>query len=93
MNQFWEYTFQCSFAPPPAGWVEAGGKLCTGDEDLGNVETELLNVSDLRPEYNIYKAVHALAHALDDMLRCVPGNGPFSGHSCASFERLEPWQV
>ncbi|XP_026220302.1 LOW QUALITY PROTEIN: extracellular calcium-sensing receptor-like [Anabas testudineus] len=93
VNQFWEYTFQCRFAPPPEGWVETGGTMCTGDEDLETVETELLNVSDLRPEYNIYKAVYALAHALDDMLRCVPGNGPFSRHSCASFKTLEPWQL
>ncbi|XP_037631936.1 extracellular calcium-sensing receptor-like [Sebastes umbrosus] len=93
VNQFWEYTFQCRFAPPPAGWVEAGGVLCTGQEDLESVETELLDISNLRPEYNVYKAVYALAYALDDMLRCVPGRGPFSGHSCARLQRLELWQL
>ncbi|XP_074498383.1 extracellular calcium-sensing receptor-like [Sebastes fasciatus] len=93
VNQFWEYTFQCRFAPPPAGWVEAGGELCTGQEDLESVETELLDISNLRPEYNVYKAVYALAYALDDMLRCVPGKGPFSGHSCARLQRLELWQL
>ncbi|KAM9359522.1 extracellular calcium-sensing receptor-like [Symphorus nematophorus] len=93
VRQFWEYTFQCRFAPPPAGWIEAGGALCTGQENLDVVETELLDVSELRPEYNVYKAVYALAYALDDMLRCVPGRGPFSGHSCASLQRLKPWQL
>ncbi|XP_037631919.1 extracellular calcium-sensing receptor-like [Sebastes umbrosus] len=93
VNQFWEHTFQCRFAPPPAGWVEAGGELCTGQEDLESVETELLDISNLRPEYNVYKAVYALAYALDDMLRCVPGRGPFSGHSCGSLQRLELWQL
>ncbi|XP_050925204.1 extracellular calcium-sensing receptor-like [Lates calcarifer] len=93
VNQFWEHTFQCRFAPPPAGWVEAGGALCTGQEDLENVETEFLDVSDLRPEYNVYKAVYALAYALDNMLQCEPGRGPFSGNSCASFQSLEPWQL
>uniref|UniRef100_UPI003AB0CF01 extracellular calcium-sensing receptor-like n=1 Tax=Centroberyx gerrardi TaxID=166262 RepID=UPI003AB0CF01 len=93
VRQFWEYTFQCRFAPPPAGWVNAGGALCTGQEDLGNVETGFLDESDLRIEYNVYKAVYALAYALDDMLQCVPGRGPFSGHSCASLQRLEPWQL
>ncbi|XP_037631634.1 extracellular calcium-sensing receptor-like [Sebastes umbrosus] len=93
VNQFWEYTFQCRFAPPPAGWVEAGGELCTGQEDLESVETELLDISNLRPEYNVYKAVYALAYALDDMSRCVPGRGPFSGYSCASLQRLELWQL
>ncbi|XP_053177572.1 extracellular calcium-sensing receptor-like [Scomber japonicus] len=93
VNQFWEYIFQCRFAPPPAGWVESGGTLCTGDEDLENVETDFLDLSNLRPEYNIYKAVYALAYALDDMLQCVPGKGPFRGHSCATLQRLEPWQL
>ncbi|XP_034723028.1 extracellular calcium-sensing receptor-like [Etheostoma cragini] len=93
VKQFWESTFQCRFPPLPAGWVEAGGGLCTGQEDLENVGTEYLDVSNLRPEYNIYKAVYALAYALDDMLRCVPGRGPFSGHSCATLQTLEPWQL
>ncbi|KAM7412961.1 hypothetical protein PAMA_020378 [Pampus argenteus] len=93
VRQFWEHTFQCRFAPLPADWVEAEGALCTGDEDLENVETEFLDVSNLRPEYNIYKAVYALAYALDDLLKCVPGRGPFSGHSCTTLQRLEPWQL
>ncbi|XP_071396847.1 extracellular calcium-sensing receptor-like [Centroberyx affinis] len=93
VRQFWEYTFQCRFAPPPAGWLDAGGALCTGQEDLGNVETGFLDVSELRPEYNVYKAVYALAYALDDMLQCVPGRGPFSGHSCTTLQRMDPWQV
>ncbi|KAM4627570.1 extracellular calcium-sensing receptor-like [Polymixia lowei] len=90
---FWEDTFQCRFSPAPSKLVDAGGRLCTGQEDLGNVDFVFLDVSDLRPEYNVYKAVYALAHALHDMLQCVPGRGPFTGHSCASLERLELWQL
>ncbi|XP_014186912.2 extracellular calcium-sensing receptor-like, partial [Haplochromis burtoni] len=93
VNQFWEFTFQCRFAPAPAGWLEGGGAICTGQEDLGNVDTEYLDISNLRPEYNVYKAVYALAHSLDDMLRCKPGRGPFSGDSCATLQSLEPWQL
>ncbi|XP_058479966.1 extracellular calcium-sensing receptor-like [Solea solea] len=93
VNQFWEHSFQCRFAPPPASWVEAGGELCTGQEVIENVETEFLDVSDLRPEYNVYKAVYTLAYALDDMLQCEPGRGPFSNNTCAHLQRLEPWQL
>ncbi|XP_014913704.1 extracellular calcium-sensing receptor-like [Poecilia latipinna] len=93
LRKFWEHTFQCRFAPPPADWLEAGGALCSGEEDLESAQTEFLDVSNLRPEYNIYKAVYALAHALDDMLQCQPGRGPFSGHSCASLQKLEAWQL
>ncbi|XP_039454195.1 extracellular calcium-sensing receptor-like [Oreochromis aureus] len=93
VNQFWEFTFQCRFAPAPAGWLEGRGALCTGEEDLDNVDTEFLDISNLRPEYNVYKAVYALAYSLDDMLRCEPGRGPFRGHSCATLQTLEPWQL
>ncbi|XP_058479977.1 extracellular calcium-sensing receptor-like [Solea solea] len=93
VNQFWEHTFQCRFAPPPADWVEAGGELCTGQEVIENVENDFLDVSNLRPGYNVYKAVYALAYALDDMLQCEPGRGPFSNNTCAHLQRLEPWQL
>ncbi|KAG7496818.1 hypothetical protein JOB18_025645 [Solea senegalensis] len=93
VNQFWEHRFQCRFAPPPAGWVETGGELCTGQEAEENAETEFLDVSNLRLEYNVYKAVYALAYALDDMLQCEPGRGPFSNNTCAHLQTLEPWQV
>ncbi|TNN65966.1 Extracellular calcium-sensing receptor [Liparis tanakae] len=93
VNQFWEYTFQCRFAPPHEGWVEAGGSLCTGQEDLEILETEFLDISNLRPEYNVYKAVYALAYALDNMLQCEAGRGPFREHSCGDLQRLEPWQA
>uniref|UniRef100_I3JYY9 Extracellular calcium-sensing receptor-like n=1 Tax=Oreochromis niloticus TaxID=8128 RepID=I3JYY9_ORENI len=92
-SMFWEFAFQCRFAPAPAGWLEGGGALCTGEENLENVDNEFLDVSNLRPEYNVYKAVYALAYSLDDMLRCKPGRGPFSGNSCATLQSLEPWQL
>ncbi|MED6273387.1 hypothetical protein CHARACLAT_005806 [Characodon lateralis] len=93
VNQFWEFTFQCRFKPTPSGWVENGGKVCSGDEDLEAVETEFLDVSDLRSEYNVYKAVYALAYALDEILKCKPGKGPFYKQSCATMKTLEPWQL
>uniref|UniRef100_A0AAY5KP98 G-protein coupled receptors family 3 profile domain-containing protein n=1 Tax=Esox lucius TaxID=8010 RepID=A0AAY5KP98_ESOLU len=92
VRQFWETMFECEFKPPSV-LVEVGKNVCTGQEDLRAVESGFADVSDLRPEYNVYKAVYALAHALHDLLQCVPGRGPFSGHSCASIKKLEPWQV
>uniref|UniRef100_A0A665UNE6 Extracellular calcium-sensing receptor-like n=1 Tax=Echeneis naucrates TaxID=173247 RepID=A0A665UNE6_ECHNA len=91
--RFWEHTFKCRFAPPPSGWVEAGGAICTGQEDLETVQTEFLDILNLRPEYNVYKAVYALAYALHELLQCEPGRGPSSGNSCGDLQRLEPWQL
>ncbi|XP_029699319.1 extracellular calcium-sensing receptor [Takifugu rubripes] len=93
VKQFWEHTFQCKFAPPPAGQVDTGGRPCTGREHLEDAETEFMDLSNLRPEYNVYKAVYALAYAIDDMLKCEPGRGPFGGKRCGSLKQLEPWQI
>ncbi|KAJ7995379.1 hypothetical protein DPEC_G00243960 [Dallia pectoralis] len=92
VRQFWEAMFECAFEPS-LGWVESGKNVCTGREDLSAAAGGFVDVTDLRPEYNVYKAVYALAHALHDLLQCVPGKGPFSGHSCASIKKLEPWQL
>ena len=94
MKQFWEHVFQCKFVIPGMEFEgQTLERLCTGNESLRNIETEFLDLSNLRPEYNVYKAVYALAHALQDMMQCVPGSGPFKGQSCASLQGLEPWQV
>ncbi|KAL3991763.1 torsin-1 [Sarotherodon galilaeus] len=60
---------------------------------IENVETEFFDLSNLRPDYNVYKAVYSLAYALNDMLHCKPGTGPFRGHSCATLQTMEPWQL
>ncbi|XP_068173135.1 extracellular calcium-sensing receptor-like [Antennarius striatus] len=91
VKRFWEYTFQCNFDLKDV--AESGMPHCTGEEEIENVETVFLDISNLRAEYNIYKAVYALAHALNNMLQCEPGRGPFSGNSCATLETIEPWQL
>ncbi|XP_056466443.1 extracellular calcium-sensing receptor-like [Gadus chalcogrammus] len=94
VKKFWEHIFRCKFV---SAGMEVEGQTqerrCTGNELLRNIETEFLDLSNLRPEYNVYKAVYALAHALHDLLQCVPGSGPFKGQSCASLQGLEPWQI
>ncbi|XP_067101758.1 extracellular calcium-sensing receptor-like [Osmerus mordax] len=86
--QFWEEVFGCRFEH--AG---LGVPVCSGQEALAPQAQLYLDVSDLRAEYNIYKAVYTLAHALHSLLRCVPGQGPFPGRSCASMDNMEPWQL
>ncbi|XP_028320830.1 extracellular calcium-sensing receptor-like [Gouania willdenowi] len=91
VRQYWEYVFQCKFKPTEK--AESSETKCTGQEQINNVETEFLDLSNLRPEYNIYKAVYALAYALHNMLQCEPGRGPFSRNSCANQKSLELWQM
>uniref|UniRef100_A0A8C7YY18 Olfactory receptor C family, q9 n=1 Tax=Oryzias sinensis TaxID=183150 RepID=A0A8C7YY18_9TELE len=81
---FWEHTFKCKF--DGAGSVETEKPLCTGMENIYAVQTDFLDLSNLRPEYNVYKAVYSLAYALHDMLKCQSERGPFS---CCLFSCLQ----
>ncbi|TSK38411.1 Vomeronasal type-2 receptor 1 [Bagarius yarrelli] len=90
---FWEEMFRCRFKSDgmlAAG--EDGRMLCTGHEDLSNTNTAYSDISELRASYNVYKAVYALAYALNDLTHCQEGKGPFNGQSCARISTLQPWQ-
>ncbi|XP_075448994.1 extracellular calcium-sensing receptor [Ascaphus truei] len=67
--------------------------LCTGQENLTSVETPYLDFTHLRISYNVYLAVYSIAHALQDIYNCAPGNGLFTNGSCADIMKVEAWQV
>ncbi|XP_055030581.2 extracellular calcium-sensing receptor [Misgurnus anguillicaudatus] len=91
---FWENMFDCSFEKEGIHFdKEPFKKVCTGEEDLRSTDTIYTDVSGLRPAYNVYKAVYALAHALHDLMQCEEGRGPFSDNTCADITNLQPWQL
>uniref|UniRef100_A0AAY4DPB6 G-protein coupled receptors family 3 profile domain-containing protein n=1 Tax=Denticeps clupeoides TaxID=299321 RepID=A0AAY4DPB6_9TELE len=92
LKKFWEHMFDCRFKAEEAE-IQTEGRVCTGNEDLTATDNAYSDVSELRPSYNVYKAVYALAHALHNLLNCVPGQGPFTGHNCASHHDIQPWQL
>lgn len=73
--------------------MEDGGALCTGKGDQENRNTEFLDIYNLGSEYNVFNVVYVLAYSLDDMLRYKTGRGPFTQHSCATLQTLEPREV
>ncbi|XP_056308654.1 LOW QUALITY PROTEIN: extracellular calcium-sensing receptor-like, partial [Danio aesculapii] len=90
VEQFWEEMFKCSL-----GTINMSSSIrpsCDGSEVLVNINNIYSDVSQLRISYNVYKAVYAIAHALDLMLRCEPGKGPFAG-DCPNFSSMQPWQL
>ena len=87
--EMWESVFDCSFDPHS----HSTAKACTGEESLGDTDTRFTDVSDASLLNNIYKAVYAVAHSLDELLACENGRGPFANQSCASKNKIEPWQV
>ncbi|XP_043926784.1 extracellular calcium-sensing receptor-like [Protopterus annectens] len=97
VKEFWETMFECSLETNT--YITADSSLarynrtCTGLEDLQKHRNIYTDTSHLRVSYNIYKAVHAVAHALQLLYSCVDGHGPFIHKNCANKTNLQPWQV
>ncbi|XP_067451890.1 extracellular calcium-sensing receptor-like [Thunnus thynnus] len=87
IKELWEELFGCS---PSA---DLGGTMCSGSEVIGIGESLYTDVSQLRITYNVYKAVYAIAHAINDMLVCEPGKGPFLEGQCPDIQRIQPLQI
>uniref|UniRef100_A0A3B4YAW7 Extracellular calcium-sensing receptor-like n=1 Tax=Seriola lalandi dorsalis TaxID=1841481 RepID=A0A3B4YAW7_SERLL len=78
VRDFWENTFDCSLNET----ANTQRKPCSGFESLQNVESQFTDVSELRFTNNVYKSVYAVAHALDNLIKCEDGKGPFSTGGC-----------
>lgn len=89
VRDFWEETFDCSLNET----ANVQRKPCGSSESLANVTSQFTDVSELRFTNNVYKSVYAVAHALDNLIKCEEGKGPFSNGSCADINRIQPWQV
>ncbi|KAM9480731.1 extracellular calcium-sensing receptor-like [Clarias gariepinus] len=66
---------------------------CTGQETINKQHSAYMNTSNTRVTYNVYKAVYAIAHSLNNLFQCVPENGPFNNSACADISDFYPWQL
>eukprot|EP00061_Rhincodon_typus_P010937 g35587.t1 len=91
---FWETLFSCSLTTDTTKTRKSAFQVqpCTGNEHLDGLENGYLPAMMDGSSYRVYKAVYAVAHALDDMLSCEEGNGPFMNNTCAHISSFEPWQ-
>ncbi|XP_015267826.1 PREDICTED: vomeronasal type-2 receptor 26-like [Gekko japonicus] len=62
MKNFWEQAFSCSLKNSDV--LGDSNKTCTGDEKLESIPMILFEMSMMGHSYNVYNAVHAVAHAL-----------------------------
>ncbi|XP_015216143.2 extracellular calcium-sensing receptor-like [Lepisosteus oculatus] len=88
--EFWETMFKCSLGLLTSPTLKPN---CSGLEKLESVKSIYNDVSQLRATYNVYKAVYSIALALQDMLLCGPGKGPFENGTCPDITDLQPWQL
>ncbi|XP_037631658.1 extracellular calcium-sensing receptor-like [Sebastes umbrosus] len=89
VRDFWEDVFHCALNDT----ANTQRKPCSGSESLQNVESPFTDVSELRFTNNVYKSVYAVVHALDNLMKCEEGKGPFSNGSCADTKHIQPQQV
>uniref|UniRef100_A0A3Q1GR36 Extracellular calcium-sensing receptor-like n=1 Tax=Acanthochromis polyacanthus TaxID=80966 RepID=A0A3Q1GR36_9TELE len=78
VRDFWEDVFDCSLNQT----ANPQKQPCSGFESLQNVESKFTDVSELRFTNNVYKSVYAVAHALDNLIKCDGGKGAFPNRSC-----------
>ncbi|XP_070761297.1 extracellular calcium-sensing receptor-like [Enoplosus armatus] len=89
VRDFWEDVFDCTLNDT----ANIQRKPCSGFESLQNVDSKFTDVTELRFTNNVYKSVYAVGHALDNLIKCEGGKGPFSNGSCADRNHIQPWQV
>ncbi|XP_038548415.1 extracellular calcium-sensing receptor-like [Micropterus salmoides] len=89
VRDFWEDVFDCTLNKT----ANTQRQPCSGFESLQNVDSEFTDVAELRFTNNVYKAVYAVGHALDNLIKCERGKGPFLNGSCADSKHIQPWQV
>ncbi|XP_018107048.2 extracellular calcium-sensing receptor [Xenopus laevis] len=92
IREFWETIFSC-YWPYQNTLVtllnSSTVQTCTGKEKLESLPTD----KGHRVSLNVYTAVYAIAWALQNLLTCKPGTGPFADGSCASISTFQPWQI
>ncbi|XP_078504427.1 extracellular calcium-sensing receptor-like [Lissotriton helveticus] len=95
---FWEKAFICKWVQSQGNFTAPGdfspdARPCSGKETLEKVARDLFELNDLSYTQHAYLAVHVYATALNELILCKPGNGPFVNGTCANSSDIQPWQV
>ncbi|XP_046720728.1 extracellular calcium-sensing receptor-like [Silurus meridionalis] len=85
VQNVWEDVFGCRFGEQ----IQSGPQRpqCTGLEKVKGGEAYFDII------YNVYKAVYAIANAIQDMLACQSGKGPFENGQCPDMKPIKPKQL
>ncbi|XP_043922278.1 uncharacterized protein LOC122797820 [Protopterus annectens] len=90
IKDFWAKMFNCEWQHYSKNQSdipsETGPTICTGAEKLLEPGVDFIN-------YNVYNSVNIIVQALQDLQKCIPGNGTFKNRTCADMHQYEPWQA
>ncbi|XP_072551876.1 extracellular calcium-sensing receptor-like [Salminus brasiliensis] len=91
-KELWEMIFECKLGTQENVEME---DICKGNKSLGEVQNQYTDVSELQIANNVYKAVYAVAHALDKSFSCSKtDSGQESVALCKNTtNNHQPWQV
>lgn len=87
LKDFWEHIFDCSLSPSEIRM------RCNGSENLRDVQNSFTDLTDLRFSNNIYKAVYAVAHAINNLVSCEQNKSSIPNATCLKLIEIKPWQV
>uniref|UniRef100_H3A4X9 G-protein coupled receptors family 3 profile domain-containing protein n=1 Tax=Latimeria chalumnae TaxID=7897 RepID=H3A4X9_LATCH len=90
VTEFWEKIFNCSLTNTDET-TKPVLPFCSGFEDLTNNQNIYSDVTQLRVSYNVYKAVYAIAHSLQNMINCEKES--FANQTCPNISTIKPWQL
>ncbi|XP_029435572.1 extracellular calcium-sensing receptor-like [Rhinatrema bivittatum] len=100
IKPLWKEIFRCQWPDPENSFatlatmdVSTSMPMCSGAEKLKEFNGKMPPEFDMTTSYNVYNAVYSVAHGLQDMHSCVPGEGPFINHTCADIRNFKPWQL
>uniref|UniRef100_A0A8D2Q9L6 G-protein coupled receptors family 3 profile domain-containing protein n=1 Tax=Varanus komodoensis TaxID=61221 RepID=A0A8D2Q9L6_VARKO len=91
LRSFWQGAFSCVFPDSLLGKVV--GNICTGDEKLEYLPATFFEMSLTGHSYNVYNAVHAVAHALHAMSSSGLKNRGMVTRGGLPFQIQAQWQV
>ncbi|XDV29274.1 hypothetical protein PO909_032411 [Leuciscus waleckii] len=86
LKDFWEHVFDCSLSPSEIRM------RCNGSENLRDVQNSFTDLTDLRFSNNIYKAVYAVAHAVNNLVSCEQNKSSIPNATCLKLIEIKPWQ-
>ncbi|XP_044295639.1 extracellular calcium-sensing receptor-like [Varanus komodoensis] len=91
IRSFWQNAFNCVFPDPFPGNLD--GNICTGDEKLEFLPATFFEMSLTGHSYNVYNAVHAVAHALHAMTSSSLRNRGMVTRGGLMFLNQVQWQA
>ncbi|XP_066486361.1 vomeronasal type-2 receptor 26-like [Tiliqua scincoides] len=91
IREFWQQAFGCVFLTPTLDETE--DSICTGEEKLENLPGPFFEMSMTGHSYNIYNAVHAVAHALHDMFSSRLHHKGMTDRRELKFHNQQVWQL